>query len=147
MHKFLVLLATAAATSTTCLAQAPVVLGQTGPAPTSVPKPSDQMVERRTQYLAKELGLSADQQAKLKPILLAQRQDMQTLHQQVSTAGRRRGLGQDVKANQAKYDEQIRAVLTPAQYTKFDQLRTEQREKLRDFRATGQAGQAAQPTE
>ena len=48
-------------------------------------------------------------------------------------------MGQELKAAQAKYTEQIRAVLTPEQYTRFDQLKDEQRDKLRERRASGQS--------
>lgn len=147
MKNHILLLAALAATTSLSFAQAPASTTSTAPAAAGTAKGPDQLTERRAQYLAKELGLNADQQAKLLPILLAQRQDAQALRQQVSTAGRRRGLAQDVKANQAKYDEQIRAVLTPAQYTKFDQMRTEQQEKMRDFRNATKGGQGAQPTE
>ena len=82
--------------------------------------------------MAKELSLTADQQARLTPILLALRDKMQA-------GGRRAGMGQELKAAQAKYTEQIRAVLTPAQYTRFDQLKDEQRDKLRERRANGQS--------
>ena len=43
-----------------------------------------------------------------------------------------------MKATQAKFDEQLRTVLSPEQYTKFDQMRGEQRDKLRERRAPGQ---------
>ena len=89
--------------------------------------------------MAKELSLTADQQARLTPILLAQRQDMLALRGKMQAGDRRAGMGQELKAPQAKYTEQIRAVLTPAQYTRFDQLKDEQRDKLRERRANGQS--------
>ena len=89
--------------------------------------------------MAKELSLTADQQARLTPILLAQRQEMLALRDKMQAGGRRAGMGQELKAAQAKYTEQIRAVLTPAQYTRFDQLKDEQRDKLRERRANGQS--------
>lgn len=146
MKKLLLLLATVAATTATGFAQAPA--GQTVPAQTGTPKSPDQMAERRAQYLAKELGLSADQQARLQPVLLAQRQEIQALREKMQTGGRQRGMGQDLKASMAKYDTQIKGILTPEQYTKFSQLKEEQRdnvrEKMRERRANGQALPAAQ---
>ena len=97
----------------------------------------------RIQYLAQQLGLSPDQQARLQPLLLAQRKQMQALREQRTTGGRRLGTAQDMKATQVKFDEQLRTVLTPEQYTKFDQLRGEQRDNLRKRRAAGQP--ATQP--
>ncbi|HEX8330115.1 MAG TPA: hypothetical protein VF629_21445 [Hymenobacter sp.] len=133
MKTVLFLLAALATTASTGFAQAPA---SAGPAATAQKSP-DQQAARRAQYLTKELGLTADQQAKLEPILLAQRQDMQALRDKAQ-AGGRQGLGQELKASQAKYTEQIRAVLTPEQFTKFDQLKDDQRDKLRERRANGQ---------
>ncbi len=137
MKKLLFLAATLAATVTTSFAQTPPAM----PSATGQPKAPGQQADRRTQYLAKELSLTADQQARLTPILLAQRHDMLALRDKMQAGGRRAGMGQELKAAQAKYTEQIRAVLTPEQYTKFDQLKDEQRDKLRERRASGQ-GQA-----
>ncbi|MFD2717662.1 hypothetical protein ACFST9_02975 [Hymenobacter monticola] len=117
---------------------------QPGPAPAALQKSPDQQAQRRAQYLAKELGLSPEQQAKLQPILLAQGQDMRALRERVQTNGRQRGMGQDLKAAQARYTEQIRAVLTPEQFAKFEQLKEEQRDKLRERHANG-PGLGARP--
>ena len=136
MKKLLLLLATAAASTATSFAQAPAA--QTMPAQPGTQKSPDQLAERRAQYLAKELGLSADQQAKLQPILLAQRQEMQAMRDKVQTGGRQRGMGQDLKASMAKYDAQVKGILTPEQYTKFSQLKDEQRDKMRERRQGGQ---------
>ncbi|MBO2007943.1 hypothetical protein [Hymenobacter negativus] len=134
MKKLLLLLATVAATTATSFAQAPT----SPPTSASTPKSADQMAERRAQYLAKELGLSPDQQAKLQPILQAQRQEMQAMRDKVQTGGRQRGMGQDLKASMAKYDAQVKGILTPEQYTKFSQMKDEQRDKMRERRASGQ---------
>jgi Spy/CpxP family protein refolding chaperone len=134
MKKLLLLLATVAATTSTSFAQTTAAQ----PAQAGAQKSPDQMVERRTQYLAKELGLSADQQAKLQPVLLAQRQEMMAMRDKVQTGGRQRGMGQDLKAAQARYDAQIKGILTPEQYTKFSQMKDEQRDKMRERRANGQ---------
>lgn len=137
MTKFLILLTALAASASTSFAQAPARAAQTAVDPAGQPKSPDQQAERRAQYLTKELGLTPDQQARLTPILLAQRQEMQALRSQVQTGGRR-GMGQDLKASQTQYDTQIKAVLTPEQYAKFGQLKAEQRDKLRERRASGQ---------
>ena len=134
MQKMLVLLTALLATGSAASAQAPA--GSIS-APTAQKSP-DQQAGRRAQYLAKELGLSADQQARLAPILLAQRQDVLALRDKVQANGRQRGMGQELKAAQAKYTDQIRAVLTPEQFAKFEQLKDEQRDKLRGRRADGQ---------
>ncbi|WP_046244674.1 hypothetical protein [Hymenobacter terrenus] len=146
MKQFLVLLAAFAATAGPSFAQAPAPTSPvTAAQPSPRPQPSPtQQADRRAQYLTKELGLNADQQAKLTPILLAQRQEMMAMREQVQTGGRRRGMGQDLKATQAKYDDQIKVVLTPEQYAKFNQLKDEQRDKMRERRANGQGMKATQ---
>lgn len=131
MKKFLILAAFVAASSFS-FAQAPTSISQT--APTAQQKSPDQQADRRAQYLAKELGLTADQQTKLQPILLAQHQNMLSMRDKRQAGGDRQGMGQEMKATQAKYDEQIKAVLTPEQYTKFDQMKDERRDKMREQR-------------
>lgn len=137
MKKLLLLLATAAATTATSFAQMPA-------APAGTQKSPDQLADRRAQYLAQELGLTPDQQARLQPVLQAQRQEMQAMREQVQTGGRRRGMGQDLKASQARYDAQIKGILTPDQYSKFSQLKDEQRDKMRERRANGPGTPAGQ---
>ena len=142
MKKLLFLLAACSATATTSSAQAPAI--PTAPATASSQKAPDQLIDRRAQYLAKEMGLNADQQARLQPILLAQRQQLQALREQRTTGGRRFGTAQDLKAAQTKFDEQFKAVFTAEQYARFSQMQAEQRDKMRERRA---AGQAATPAE
>ena len=139
MKKLLFFLTTYLATATAGFAQAPAPAINTAPATASPQKTPDQVIDRRAQYLAKELGLNADQQARLQPILLAQRQQLQILREQRITGGRRLGTAQDLKAAQAKFDEQFKAVFTSEQYARFSQMQTEQRDKLRERRAASQA--------
>ena len=97
--------------------------------PTRTP---EQRAERQTENLTRQLGLTPDQAAKVERILQAQRQEAQALRQQ--SGGDRRALAQSLKAGRAKYDEQLRAVLSPDQYTKYNQLRDERREQMRERR-------------
>ena len=139
MKKLLFILAASTATAGTAFAQAPAT------APAATAAAPDQLAQRRAQYLAKELGLTADQQTRLAPILMAQRQQLQLLREQRTTGGRKMGTAQDLKASEARADEQIKTVLTPAQFTKFAQMRDEQREKMREHRATNANAPASQP--
>ena len=134
MTKPFVLLSALLLAGSAASAQAPA-----GPGPAAaVQKSPDQQAQRRAQYLAKELGLTADQQARLTPILQGQRQDMLALRDKVQANGRQRGLGQELKAAQANYTDQIRAVLTPEQFARFEQLKDEQLDKLHERRGGGQ---------
>jgi Spy/CpxP family protein refolding chaperone len=142
MKKLLLILAASAATAGTTFAQAPAAATTPAQAGTAAP---DQLAQRRAQYLGKELGLTADQQTRLAPILMAQRQQLQLLREQRTTGGRKLGTAQDLKANEARTDEQIKTVLTPEQFTKFAKMRDEQREKMREHRAAGANAPAGQP--
>jgi protein CpxP len=142
MKKLLFILATSAATAGTAFAQAPTTAPSPAQAGTTAP---DQLAMRRAQYLGKELGLTADQQTRLAPILMAQRQQLQVLREQRTTGGRKLGTAQDLKANEARTDEQIKTVLTPEQFTKFVKMRDEQREKMREHRAANANAPAGQP--
>ena len=89
MAKVLVMLAVLVATSATSFAQAPA---SAGPGTTTQPSkrpqpPAEQPAGRRAQRPAKELGLNADQQARLQPILQAQRQEMQSIRDEASGGG------------------------------------------------------------
>ncbi|GAB3867829.1 hypothetical protein GCM10028824_11080 [Hymenobacter segetis] len=141
MKKLLLILAASTATAGTAFAQAPAAATGLAQAGTAAP---DQLAQRRAQYLGKELGLTADQQTRLAPILMAQRQQLQLLREQRTTGGRKLGTAQDLKANEARTDEQIKTVLTPEQFTKFAQMRDEQREKMREHRAAGANAPAGQ---
>ena len=89
-------------------------------AQTTPPTPAMQAaVASQTQRLTQELGLSADQQARLRQVLLLTRQHMdadRTAHQ-----GDPAGLQAAMAFDRAKSDELIRGLLTPAQYARYQQ--------------------------
>lgn len=106
---------------------------QTGMAPAAAQKTPVERADRQTQALTRQLGLSAEQAPKVESILQAQMTEMQALNDKYP-AGNRRGIGPELKASRAKYDEQLQAVLTPEQFTKLAQLRQERMQKMRDRR-------------
>ncbi len=71
------------------------------------------MCKMRTEHLAKELGLNDEQKTKLETIFATQKEKSKALHEETN-------------AN-------IKAILTPEQQTKFDQLQ-EQRKEMRKKR-------------
>ena len=90
-------------------------LAQTAPATAAMQAGVASQVQRMTQ----ELGLSPDQQTRLRQVLLLTRQHMdadRTAHQ-----GDPAGLQTAMAFDRAKSDELIRGVLTPAQYTSYQQ--------------------------
>ena len=90
--------------------------------PTSTTTPATQAaVARQTQRMAQELGLSADQQARLRNVLLLTRQhmdaDLATHHNDPAA------LKTAMAFDRAKSDELIRGALTPAQYVRYQQYK------------------------
>jgi periplasmic protein CpxP/Spy len=84
--------------------------------------------EERLQHMTKKLNLTADQQAKIKPILEQEQQQMQTIHNDTSLSKEDR----QAKFREAhkNYEGQIRAVLNPDQQTKFDQMAQKHKERM-----------------
>ena len=81
----------------------------------------------RGQWLTDQLGLNADQQAKIKAIFEASRSQVQAIKQDTSLSqeDKRAKLQAIHEAN----DTQIRALLTPDQQQKFDALKAERKQK------------------
>ncbi|MGI4974784.1 MAG: hypothetical protein ACRYGH_38045 [Janthinobacterium lividum] len=78
-------------------------------------------VASQAQRMTQELGLSPDQQARLREVLLLTRQHMdadRTAHQGDPTA-----LQAAMAFDRTKSDELIRGVLTPAQYVRYQQYK------------------------
>lgn len=96
----------------------------------------EQQAHNQAMRLAKELNLSPDQQTQVQQLMSTQRQETQTAIQQAG--GNRRAMGQAMRAGRDKFDTQLKVVLTPDQYTKYQQLMTQRRELARE-RRRGQA--------
>ncbi|GAB3637180.1 hypothetical protein GCM10027422_27700 [Hymenobacter arcticus] len=78
-------------------------------------------VAAQANRMTQELGLSADQNTRLRQVLLLTRQHMdadRTAHQDDPAA-----LRVAMAFDRAKSDELIRGVLTPAQYTRYQQFK------------------------
>ncbi|UOR03845.1 DUF4890 domain-containing protein [Hymenobacter aerilatus] len=90
----------------------------------------EQRADQQAQRLTKQLGLSADQTAKVKALALAQQQERQEMRGQASASTDRQAMMQNMKASHAKYEEQLKGVLTSDQYTKYTQMRDERMDKM-----------------
>ena len=77
------------------------------------------------EHAAKELGLTADQQAKWKAIGQEEKAALKTLEED------KRAKAQEINKG---FAAQRRAVLTPDQAKKFDEKREERREKMKEHR-------------
>jgi protein CpxP len=91
-------------------------------AQTTPPTPAMQAaVASQTQRLTQELGLSADQQARLRQVLLLTRQHMDA--DRAAHQGDPAALQAAMAFDRTKSDELIRGVLTPAQYVRYQQYK------------------------
>lgn len=154
MNKLLLLLAMGGATTSTALAQTPTAPAMPGTIVRTMPpagglqQTPEGMVARRVQYLTEELALTPEQQTKLQPMLLAQREQLQTLKAGRVTGGRRYGSPQDLKNAEVKFDEQLKTVFTPEQFAKYTQLKVAQTGKLPGSRRpVARPGSHPSPTE
>ena len=89
-----------------------------------------QKADHKAAKMAKELGLNADQENKVEQILLAENTEMKALHDQAAGS---HGMSPAMKTARAKYDGQLKAVLTPEQFAKLQAHRAEHRdEKMKE---------------
>jgi protein CpxP len=125
MKKFLLPLLAFALSTTAAAAQ--TTPDQAGGRPQRTP---EEMAARQTQGLTRQLGLSADQSAKVQQILLARDQEMLAMRgqMQAGTADRRQ-LREQMMAGRTKYDDQLKAVLTPDQYAKMQAMQANRRQR------------------
>ena len=85
-------------------------------------------VDDQLKHLTQQLSLTADQQAKLKPILQDQQAQMEKLHSDSSLSREDRfSKMEELRQNS---DTQIKSVLTDDQQKSFDKLREEQRSHM-----------------
>lgn len=92
-------------------------------------KTPEQRADKHTAMLTKKLSLTADQQPKVRQILLAQAQEAQTLKTQYPADTQRKDRQEALKAGQAKYQAQLQAVLKPDQYSKLLAMKQERHHK------------------
>ena len=137
MKNALFLLAALALTSAAQAQTTPTAPAQTAPlnGRGGAMRSPEQQAEAQAQRLAKELNLTADQQAKVQQLMAAQRQETQTAIQ--GAGGNRRAMGQAMRAGRDKFNGQLQTVLTPDQYTKYQQMLAERRAKMQERRQGG----------
>ncbi|GAB3305074.1 hypothetical protein ACFQT0_23450 [Hymenobacter humi] len=102
----------------------------------------EEMAKRQSERMTQELGLSADQTAKVQQILMARGQEMQAMRGQARDAGNRDAMRTQMEANRAKYDAQFKEVLTADQYTKYTTMQADRMNRGGGERGRGY-GQAA----
>jgi Spy/CpxP family protein refolding chaperone len=93
---------------------------------------------QRTQHLTKQLKLTSDQQTKVQDILTSEKTQMESLHQDTSTAPQdRRAKMMDIRKTS---DTQIRALLDPTQQKKWDEMQARHEEMMQNHHGGPPAG-------
>ncbi|MBC7919582.1 MAG: hypothetical protein H7Z75_00670 [Ferruginibacter sp.] len=94
------------------------------------PRSAEARAQALTDRMAKKLALSGDQTNKVQAINLEQAQKLAAL--QGKYAGNRRQGVQEMKAVNQAWDRELQAVLTPEQFTNYQNLREEKKEARRE---------------
>ncbi|MBH8569760.1 hypothetical protein KB206_12770 [Microvirga sp. STS02] len=87
------------------------------------PKDPAKMADHKAGKMAKELGLNADQEAKVEQLMLARQQESAALKAKYAAdknAGRT-----EMKAAHDRYEAQLKTILTPEQFAKMDKMKAE----------------------
>lgn len=103
------------------------IYAQERPQQEGPPKTPEERADNITKRLTKELALTADQQTKVKAIVLERESEMKKDREAA-------------KANRDKHDAEMKAVLTPDQYQKFEAKKAEMEQKRKQQRANGERG-------
>ena len=82
-------------------------------------KTPEERAAKRTEQMSKDLGLSSEQVAKVNTINL----NFARYSSDVEAAGKGADVEGRTKALKAKRDAELKAVLTPEQYTKYEEIR------------------------
>ncbi|OGX81428.1 hypothetical protein BEN47_05630 [Hymenobacter lapidarius] len=135
MKKTLMLLAALAFTTAgTSFAQTttPAAARQSKARTTKAAKTPAQKADRHAAKMAKELGLTADQEARVEQLLVARQQESAAFKAKYGTdkkAGRN-----EKRAAHDRYESQLKSILTTDQYAKLGQLKAERRSnaKMKD---------------
>ena len=98
-------------------------------------RPMMPSVDEQIKHLTKKLNLSADQQAKLKPILEDQRKQMDTIHNDSSLSREDRFSKMQVLRQSS--DTEIKSVLNEDQQKNFDKMREEQHDRMKNWHKGG----------
>jgi Spy/CpxP family protein refolding chaperone len=102
---------------------------QTSPAKTSAQakpkKTPEQKADHKASKKAKELGLTADQEARVEQLMLTRHQETAAFK---AKYGNDKNAGRaDMKAAHERYQAQLKSILTADQYAKLSQLKDERR--------------------
>jgi protein CpxP len=92
----------------------------------------EQQAQNQANLLAKELSLTPEQQTRVQQAFTASRQERQATLQKAG--GNRRAMAQAMRADRDKLETQLKGILTPDQFTKYQQLIAQRRGQIRERR-------------
>jgi protein CpxP len=132
------------------LAVGAAVAQQDGPPPHGQQQPGPPPAERhgwnpdrRAEMMQKRLGLSGDQTAQVKAILIDEQAKMEALRANASP-GSANPRGQGMALRQEE-DAKIEAILTPDQKAKYEEMKAQQRERMQERRQRQGGDEPAPP--
>ena len=94
------------------------------------PKDPAKMADHRAGKMAKDLGLNADQEAKAEQLMLTRQQEVAALKTKYGS-DRKAGRA-DMKAAHDRYEAQLKVILTPEQYAKYQLKKDEHHGKKKE---------------
>jgi protein CpxP len=85
--------------------------------------------DHKAAKMAKELGLNADQEARVESLLLAQAQEMKTLKAKYAGTTNHDAMRPEAKALHDKYEGQLKTILGADAYARYDKMHDEHHDK------------------
>ncbi len=95
-------------------------------------KSPQEKIERQAKRLTDSLALSPDQATKVKVLLLKRQSEMDTLRAKRANGADKKELKGDRKELKAGVDEEMKAILTPEQYTRLQAMKDEHKEDRKE---------------
>ncbi|PSR53558.1 hypothetical protein AHMF7605_08475 [Adhaeribacter arboris] len=91
----------------------------------------EERAARQTKMMAKSLGLTADQETQLQALNLKRMQEMQALRGKYKDSGatQNNNIGKESKTLRENWETQLKAILTPEQFTKYQAQQGEMRDR------------------
>lgn len=91
------------------------------------PKTPQQSADHHAAKLGQSLGLSASQQTRAHAVFLAESQEAQAIKAKYPAATQHKAMHQEIKTMHAKYQSQLKGVLTADQYTHYITMQQEKK--------------------
>jgi Spy/CpxP family protein refolding chaperone len=98
------------------------------------PLTAEERAQKLTDWMKKELTLTAEQEPKVHAINVKYADQMDDIK---AEGGDRRAKFKEAKDTNKAKDEELKTVLTPEQFTKYSEKKQEMRQKIRENRKRG----------